>query len=201
MPINRTLTNFICTLPVRCRHPNLPDANFCSTCGAELTTDFDPYFRHWFYSYVYKTLRPIFDEKHSVYTLLERVSFSSNPKTSTSCSIRMGQFVEGNDEGLFFPMVGVAGDDFSFDETGYYRCTLPDTTGRGGIEPVDFFDLLCTQYVDNYEYLIDYYLAWDHTILHELDSNRPKDFEEFAIAVMTHLDKKISFGVSTDQWW
>ena len=68
-----TLTNFIPTLPVRCGHDNLPDANFCSTCGAELTTDFDPYFRHWFYSYVYKTLRPIFNEKQSVYTVLKKL--------------------------------------------------------------------------------------------------------------------------------
>jgi hypothetical protein len=40
-----------------------------------------------------------------------------------------------------------------FDETGYYRYTLLAFTGHGDMEPTDFLDLLCAQYVDNFEYL------------------------------------------------
>ncbi len=206
MSNNHTLTNFIPTLPVRCDHTNLPDANFCSTCGAQLPTDFTPYFRHWFYTYVYETLQTIFEDKQSVYTLLDKLVFYENPLEynprdyTDSGDIRVGQFVQGNDEGEFYPTVGVADDNF--DPFGYYvqQNTLPGGTGYGCIEPANFFDRLNTQYINNYEYVICYSFEWDHKTLQQLDANRPTEFEPFAIAVMTHLDTKASFDFRISEY-
>ncbi len=154
------------------------------------------------FSYVYRTLRPIFDEKQSVYCLLDKLTFYQNPlefnprDSTQSPYIRVGQFVQGNDEGVFYPTVGVADD--IFDPFAHYvqESTLPSCTGYGGIEPADFFELLSTEYIYNYGYTVCYSFDWEHHTLENLDANRPEDFETFAIAVMTHLDAQLSF----DMW-
>ena len=192
---------FIPTLPQHCGHYNTAHSQFCSTCGQALPQDLSPYYKHWFYGFLYQKLRPLFDQGTSIYELLYTLCYpnwvdcSFDIKKETGIDIEIGQFVQGDDEGNYHPSlrVSVNGNDYEGD---YFRGALPGYVepSFGGIQPDDFFTLLCLETREDQDFQVYYRFNWNHDVLTDLDTNRPTDFDTFALAFMSHLDQSINFN-------
>ena len=203
MSVTKDLSYFIPTLPDRCGDYNTPYSQFCSTCGQALPQDLAPYYKHWFYGFVYQKLRPLFEQGSSVYDLLYILCYPNwtgwrwDIKKETSIQISIGQFVEGDDEGNYYPSLRVSVNDNDY-EGDYFREALPGLVepSFGGIQPDDFFTPLRVETREDQDFLVDYRFDWNHDVLKDLDTNRPTDFNTFALAFMSHLDQSIRFSCS-----
>ena len=194
----KTIKDFISDLPDRCGHWNREGSNFCSECGQKLPTKEeigDVYLRHWFYGFVYKELRPIFDTKASVYDVVAKLVFENetgcDPRLERTVEVDMGEFVEGDDEGRYYPTVSMEcyGDtgEFDFRNYDYWHSTLPSKLGWGSLEPCDYLALVKVDYDHREGFTVGYLMKLDQEALQQIDTNRPDEFDAFAIAVMSAI--------------
>jgi hypothetical protein len=194
----KTIKDFIPDLPEHCGHWNRERSNFCSECGQKLPTQEetrDVYLRHWFYDFVYKELRNIFDNKTSVYDLIAKLVFENetgcDPRAETSVEVVLGEFVEGDDEGKYYPTVDMEfyGDtgEHDFRNNDYWHSTLPSKLGWGSLEPCDYLNLVKVEYDHREGFTVGYVMKPDQEALQRIDTNRPETFEAFSIAVMSAI--------------
>ena len=195
---DKMLKDFIPDLPEHCGHWNRLGSNFCSTCGRKLSTQEeigDGYLRHWFYGFVYRELRPIFDTKASVYDVVAKLVFQNetgcDPRVETSVEVILGEFVEGDDEGKYYPTVSMelygATGEYDFRNSDYWHSTLPSKLGWGSLEPCDYLNLVKVLYDHREGFTVGYLMKLDQEALQQIDSGRPEDFDTFAIAVMSAI--------------
>jgi len=194
----KTIKDFIPDLPEHCGHWNRKGSNFCSECGKKLPTQEeigDVYLRHWFYDFVYKELRPIFDNKTSVYDLISKLVFENetgcDPRLERTVEVEMGEFVEGDDEGRYYSTVSMrmAGDtgEFDFSRHDFWHSSLPAKLGWGSLEPCDYLALVKVEYDHREGFTVWYLMKLDQEALQQIDTERPEAFDAFAIAVMSAI--------------
>lgn len=194
----KTIKDFIPDLPEHCGHWNREGSNFCSTCGQKLPTKEeigDVYLRHWFYGFVYKELRAIFDNKTSVYDVVAKLVFQSetgcDPRLERSVEVELGEFVEGDDEGKYYPTVSMELEgrtgSYGWRNGDYFHSTLPSKLGWGSLEPCDYLNLVKVEYGHWEGFTVWYLMKLDQEALQQIDRDRPEDFDMFAIAVMSAI--------------
>ncbi len=116
---------------------------------------------------------------------------SCDPYGESEVEIVLGEFVEGDDEGRYYPTVDLALEgrtgSYSWQDGDYFYSTLPSKLGWGSLEPCDYLNLVKVDYDHREGFTVGYVMKLDQEALNQVDANRPEDFDTFAIAVMSAI--------------
>ena len=108
--------------------------------------------------------------------LVFRNETGCDPRLERTVEVQMGEFVEGDDEGRYYPTVsmelyGETGE-LNFRDHDYWHSRLPSKLGWGSLEPCDYLNLVKVVYDHREGFTVGYLMKLDQEALQQIERSQ-----------------------------